>query len=157
KLAEAQEFEECMNLFRQDDPDSINSARNRMAALAEKGNKDAIHEMAYTYAPIPNDQESDRRKRRLGWSINADGIPTSPEINQQSINWLEKAIAVSDSTDYQALYWLTYFYATGTIVKTDYAKAMQLLVKASEEAGRQQDVTFKQKIDDMITQLRQML
>jgi hypothetical protein len=33
---------------------------------------------------------------------------------------------------------------------------MQLLVKASEEAGRQQDVTFKQKIDDMITQLRQM-
>ena len=91
------------------------------------------------------------------WSINADGIPTSPEINQQSINWLEKAIAVSDSTDYQALYWLTYFYATGTIVKTDYAKAMQLLVKASEEAGRQQDVTFKQKIDDMITQLRQML
>lgn len=157
KLAEAQEFEECMNLFRQDDPDSINSARNRMAALAEKGNKDAIHEMAYTYAPIPNDQESDRRKRRLGWSINADGIPTSPEINQQSINWLEKAIAVSDSTDYQALYWLTYFYASGTIVKTDYAKAMQLLVKASEEAGRQQDVTFKQKIDDMITQLRQML
>jgi hypothetical protein len=156
KLAEAQEFEECMNLFRQDDPDSINSARNRMAALAEKGNKDAIHEMAYNYAPIPNDQESDRRKRRLGWSINADGIPTSPEINQQSINWLEKAIAVSDSTDYQALYWLTYFYASGTIVKTDYAKAMQLLVKASEEAGRQQDVTFKQKIDDMITQLRQM-
>ena len=53
KLAETQEFEECMNLFRQDDPDSINSARNRMAALAEKGNKDAIHEMAYTYAPIP--------------------------------------------------------------------------------------------------------
>lgn len=156
KLAETQEFEECMNLFRQDDPDSINSARNRMAALAEKGNKDAIHEMAYTYAPIPNDQESDRRKRRLGWSINADGIPTSPEINQQSINWLEKAIAASDSTDYKALYWLTYFYATGTIVKTDYAKAMQLLVKASEEAGRQQDVTFKQKIDDMITQLRQI-
>lgn len=156
KLAEEQEFEACMNLFRQDHPDSINSALNRMAALAEKGNKDAIHEMAYTYAPIPNDQESDRRKRLLGWSINADGIPTSPEINQQSTNWLEKAIAASDSTDYQALYWLTYFYATGTIVNTDYGKAMQLLVKASEEAGRQQDVTFKQKIDDMITQLRQI-
>ena len=156
KLAEAQEFEACMNLFRQDHPDSINSALNRMAALAEKGNKDAIHEMAYTYAPIPNDQESDRRKRLLGWSINADGIPTSPEINQQSTNWLEKAIAASDSTDYQALYWLTYFYATGTIVNTDYGKAMQLLLKASEEAERQQDVTFKQKIDDMITQLRQI-
>ena len=156
RLAEVQEFEACMGLFRQDDPDSINSAKNRMAALAERGNKDAIHEMAYTYAPIPNDQESDRRKRRLGWSINADGIPTSPEINQQSINWQERAIAVSDSTDYQALYWLMWYYATGTIVQTDYGKAMQLLMKASEEAGRQQDLTFKQKIDDMISQLRQI-
>jgi len=156
KLAEAKEFEACMNLFRQDHADSINSALNRMAALAERGNKDALHEMAYTYAPIPNDQESDRRKRLLGWSINADGIPTSPEINKQSFNWLERAIAASDSTDYQALYWLTYFYATGTTVKTDYSKAMQLLIKASEEAERQQDLTFKQKTDDMITQLRQI-
>ena len=157
RLAEVKEFEACMNLFRQNDADSINSALNRMAALAERGNKDALHEMAYTYAPIPNDQESDRRKRLLGWSINADGIPTSPEINRQSINWQERAIATSDSTDYKALYWLSYFYLNGTIVKADYSKAMQLLVKASEEAGRQQDITFKeQKIDDIITQLRQM-
>lgn len=156
KEAEQNEYETCLALLQSDQADSIQSAIVRMTALADKGNRDAIHEVAYTYAPIPNDQESDRRKRLLGWSIDADGIPTSPEINQQAINWQEKAIAVSDSTDYKALYWLTYYYINGTIVKADFSKAMQLLEKASEEASRQQDQTFKQKIDDIITQLRQI-
>ena len=156
KEAEQNEYETCLALLQSDQADSIQSAIVRMTALADKGNRDAIHEVAYTYAPIPNDPESDRRKRLLGWSIDADGIPTSPEINQQAINWLEKAIAVSDSTDYKALYWLTYYYINGTIVKADFSKAMQLLEKASEEASRQQDQTFKQKIDDIITQLRQI-
>lgn len=156
KEAEQNEYETCLALLQSNQADSIQSAIVRMTALADKGNRDAIHEVAYTYAPIPNDQESDRRKRLLGWSIDADGIPTSPEINQQAINWQEKAIAVSDSTDYKALYWLTYYYINGTIVKADFSKAMQLLEKASEEASRQQDQTFKQKIDDIITQLRQI-
>jgi TPR repeat protein len=156
KEAEQAEYEACLSLLLSDQADSIQSALVRMTALADKGNINAIHEVAYTYAPIPNDQESDRRKRLLGWKIDADGIPTSPEINQQSINWLEKAIAGSDSTDYKALYWLTYFYINGTIVKTDFGKAMQLLVKASDEAGRQEDEMFKHNIDDIITQLRQI-
>ncbi len=156
KAAETAEYEACLSLFSQNRPDSIKSALNRMTALAEKGNLDAIREVAYTYAPIPNDRESDRRKRLLGWSIDNDGIPTSPEINQQSINWLERAITTSDSTDYKALYWLTYFYINGSIVKTDFSKAMQLLKKASEEANRQSDLAFKRKIDDIITKLRKM-
>ena len=156
KEAERIEYETCLSLLLSDQADSIQSALVRMTALADKGNLDAIHEVAYTYAPIPNDQESDRRKRMLGWNIDADGIPTSPEINQQSINWLEKAIAGSDSTDYKALYWLTYYYINGAIVQTDFGKAMQLLMKASEEAGRQEDMTFKNNIDDIITQIRQI-
>ena len=156
KEAEQAEYESCLSLLQSDQADSIQSALVRMTALADKGNINAIHEVAYTYAPIPNDHESDRRKRLLGWKIDTDGIPTSPEINQQSINWLEKAIDGSDSTDYKALYWLTYFYINGTIVKTDFGKAMQLLVKASDEAGRQQDEMFKHNIDDIITQLRQI-
>ena len=156
KEAEQVEYVACLSLLQSDQADSIQSALVRMTALATKGNIKAIHEVAYTYAPIPYDQESDRRKRLLGWKIDADGIPTSPEINQQSINWLEKAITGSDSTDYKALYWLTYFYINGTIVKTDYGKAMQLLEKASDEAGRQQDETFKHNIDDIITQIRQI-
>lgn len=156
KEAEEAEYEACLKLLQSDQADSIQSALVRMTALADKGNLHAIHEVAYTYAPIPNDQESDRRKRLLGWNIDADGLPTSPEINQQSINWLEKAITGSDSTDYKALYWLTYYYINGAIVETDFGKAMQLLEKASDEAGRQQDVTFKKNIDDIISQIRQI-
>ncbi|MBR2204893.1 MAG: protein kinase [Prevotella sp.] len=155
RLAEAQEFETCMVMFNQDSPDSIQSAIGRMAALAQEGNKDAIHEMAYTYAWIPNDTESDRRKRLLGLEINSNGIPTN-DINEVAILWLEKSIAVTDSADYKSLYWLSFYYLNSIVVKQDFAKAIQLLQTASRQAEQSQDIVFKVKIDETIRQINSL-
>ena len=155
RLAEAKEFEACMSMFNQDSPDSIQSALGRMAALAQKGQKDAIHEMAYTYAWIPNDTESDRRKRLLGLEINSNGIP-SKEINEAAIQWLEKSIAVSDSADYKSLYWLSFYYLNSIVVNQDFAKASQLLQTASRQAEQSQDFVFKGKIDETIRQINNL-
>ena len=153
KQAELTELEACKALFSYNNSDSVKSALNRMAALAEKGNKDAIHEMAYTYAWIPNDTESDRRKRLLDWQIDNNGIPVSKEIKESSINWLEKSINVTDSTDYKSLYWLSFYYLNAIGVNQDFTKAWQLLQAASRQAGQSQDLVFKDKIDDTIKQL----
>ena len=155
RLAQAQEFETCMAMFNQDSPDSIQSAIGRMAALAQEGNKDAIHEMAYTYAWIPNDTESDRRKRLLGLEINSNGIPTT-EINEVAIQWLEKSINVSDSADYKSLYWLSFYYLNSIVVNQDFAKASQLLQTASRQAEQSQDFVFKGKIDETIKQINSL-
>ena len=155
RLAEAQEFEACMDMFNQDSPDSIQSAIGRMAGLAQAGNKDAIHEMAYTYAWIPNDTESDRRKRLLGLEINSNGIP-SKEINEVAIQWLEKSIAVTDSADYKSLYWLSFYYLNSIVVNQDFAKAGHLLQTASRQAEQSQDFVFKEKIDETIKQINSL-
>ena len=59
-------------VFDDDKPTSVQyllDEEEAMKVLAENGNKDAIFEVAKTYARIPNDIESDRRKRLLGWAI----------------------------------------------------------------------------------------
>jgi TPR repeat protein len=126
-----------------------------MAELAQKGNKEAIHEMAYTYAWIPNDTESDRRKRMLGIEVNSNGIP-STEINKAAIQWLEKSISVSDSADYKSLYWLSFYYLNAMVVKQDFTKANLLLKTASRQAEDSQDYVFKEKIDNTIKQVESL-
>ena len=153
KQAELVEFEACKTLLSYNNADSVKSALNRMAALAEKGNKDAIHEIAYTYAWIPNDTESDRRKRLLNWQIDDNGIPVSKEIRLSSIDWLEKSINVPDSTDYKSLYWLSFYYLNAIGVNQDFNKARQLLQTASRQASQSQDLMFKVKIDETIRQI----
>lgn len=157
KQAELAEYEACKKLFSLDNPDSVKSALNRMASLAEKGNKEAIHEMAYTYAWIPSDSESDRRKRLLGWQIDDNGIPVSEDIKKSSIEWLEKSITETDSTDYQSLYWLSFYYLNGIGVNQDFMKAIQLLQTASRQAGKSQDSEFKNKIDEYIKDIKSYL
>lgn len=156
KVAETVEYENCIALFKQESPDSIKSALIRMTALADKGNKEAIHEVAYTYAWIPSDTEADRRKRLLGWKINEAGLPISSELNKQAVIWLEKAISTSDSTDYKTLYWLSFYYINEIVVKRDFEKARQMLIRAGKEAEDSQDFVFKNKIDNTITQLKQL-
>ena len=155
KRAEAIEFETCMALFNQNSPDSIKNALTRMAELAQKGHQGAIHEMAYTYAWIPTDTESDRRKRLLGFQINSNGIPSS-DINEVAIQWLEKSISVTDSADYKSLYWLSFYYLNAITVSQDFTKARQLLQTASRQAEQSQDFVFKRKIDETIKQINSL-
>ena len=135
KRAEAIEFETCMALFNQNSPDS--------------------NEMAYTYAWIPTDTESDRRKRLLGFQINSNGIPSS-DINEVAIQWLEKSISVTDSADYKSLYWLSFYYLNAITVSQDFTKARQLLQTASRQAEQSQDFVFKRKIDETIKQINSL-
>ena len=73
KEEERKEYEKCIELFHQDNVDSVHNAFDRMKALAARGNKDAISQIAYTYAAIPTDVESVRRKKLMEWSINEEG------------------------------------------------------------------------------------
>lgn len=149
---EQTEYESALAMFNQENPDSIQLAFNKMKILANNGNKDAIFEMAKTYARIPNDTESDRRKRLLGWVIVEEdgprkGSPASEEINREAINWLEKAIQVKVPNFHQCLYWLSSYYYLGIATKEDITKSKQLLQQAKEEAEKSQDFVYKEKIE----------
>jgi TPR repeat protein len=132
-----------------------------MQTLALNGHKDAIFQMAYTYAWIPNDTESDRRKRLLGWEIvesgDLQGQPVSKEHNKEAVDWLERSISATDSADYKSLYWLSFYYLNGLVVKQDLQKANELLERAQIEAGRENDYVFKNKVDNTLNQLKQLI
>ena len=151
---EKAEFDAAMALFNHDSPDSIKVALNRMKVLADNGYKDAIYQVAYTYAMIQNDTESDRRKRLLGWQTiekgEKKGTPVSEEINREAISWLEKAIDVKVDNYHQCLYWLTFYYYLGVGTEEDNEKAWDLLMQAKDEAGRKQDFVYKEKIEKTI-------
>ena len=157
KMQEQAEYESALALFNQENPDSIQMAFSQMKALADKGNKEAVFEMAKTYAWIPNDSESDRRKRLLGWSITEEGAlkgaPASDEINREAINWLQKSIDQQVPNYHQSLYWLAFYYYFGLGTNEDTAKAKQLLELAKTEAEKNQDFVFKEKIEKTLDQL----
>lgn len=151
---EQREFEECRQLFALDSSDSIHYALNRMIALAELGNKEAAHEVAFTYA-WTLEKESVRRKELLGWKMNNETkLPESVDINKEAVKWLEKSIQLSDSKDYKALYWLSFYYYYGICVKEDTSKALAMLNIASKEAENNHDLEYKKKIDDIISNIK---
>lgn len=154
KVADDVEYEKCLVLFQQ--PDSTREAFNKIVALANKGHKGAVHEVAYTYAWVARDPESKRRKKALGWGVDENGLPVSEEINRQAVEWLDKSIQLTDSADYQALYWRSFYYINEILGKSDFEKASQLLRKSSLEANKSQDYVFKNKIDDTIHQLEKI-
>lgn len=157
RIQEQAEYDAAIALFNQESPDSIQVAFNKMIALANNGNKDAVFEVAKTYAWIPNDSESDRRKRLLGWLITEDGVlkgaPASDEINREAINWLQKSIDQQVPNFHQSLYWLSFYYYYGLGTAENTAKAKQLLELAETEAEKNQDFVFKEKIEKTLDQL----
>ena len=128
-----------------------------MKVLADKGNKDAIFEVAKTYAWIPNDIESDRRKRLMGWEITEEGAlkgaPVADAINRDAINWLQKSIDMQVPNFHQSLYWLSFYYYYGLGTNEDTKKTISLLEQAKNEAEKSQDFVFKEKIEKTLEQL----
>lgn len=161
KVQEQADYEEALDLFKQNDSESIQKAFTKMKTLALNGHKDAIFQMAYTYAWIPNDMESDRRKHLLGWEIVEDGDlqgqPVAKENNQEAVRWLDNSISATDSADYKSLYWLSFYYLNGLTVKQDLQKAFQLLERAQTESARENDYVFKNKVDNTLNQLKQLI
>lgn len=161
KVQEQADYEEALDLFKQTDSESIQKAFSKMMTLAHNGHKGAIFQMAYTYAWIPNDMESDRRKHLLGWEIvesgDLQGQPVAKENNKAAVEWLNRSISATDSADYKSLYWLSFYYLNGLEVKQDFQKAYQMLERAQTEAGRDNDYDFKNKIDNTLNQLKQLI
>ncbi|MBR2290866.1 MAG: protein kinase [Prevotella sp.] len=157
KMQEQAEYEAALALFNQESPDSIQVAFNRMKVLADNGNKDAIFEVAKTYAWIPNDIESDRRKRLMGWEITEEGAlkgaPVADAINRDAINWLQKSIDMQVPNFHQSLYWLSFYYYYGLGTNEDTKKTISLLEQAKNEAEKSQDFVFKEKIEKTLEQL----
>lgn len=158
---EEQEYEEALVLFNQNVPDSIQAALNRMKVLADKGYPQAIFEVAKTYAFVPNDVESARRKRLLGWALEKEatmeGCPTSPDINREAIKCLNKAIEAKVPYYHQCLYWLAFYHANGKATAQDLNKAKELLQQARAEAEIQQDFLYKERIDRTLDGINQIL
>ena len=111
--------------------------------------------MVKTYAWIPNDIESDRRKRLLGWDLNKYGIPVSEKINQEAVEWLQKSIDTSEANVHQCLYWLSNYYCNGIGVPEDIQKGISLLKQAKDEAEKSQDFITKEKIEKTLKQLEE--
>lgn len=157
RMQEQAEYEAALDMFNRESPDSIQMAFNRMKVLAAKGNKDAVYEVAKTYAWIPNDTESDRRKRLMGWKITEDGAlkgaPASEEINKEAISWLQKSIDMQVPNYHQDLYWLAFYHYFGLATKENTAKAIEMLKQAKVEAEKNQDFVFKDKAEKTLNQL----
>ena len=151
------DYDAAMALLNQDNPDSAQEALSKMETLAMNGFKDAIYQMAYTYAWLPNDKESVRRKNLLGWKLMSDvyiGKPVDSQKDKEAINWLEKSIAASDSSDYKSLYWLSIYYLNGIAVGQDMEKGTQLVIKSKDEAQKAQDFMFANNVDEMLNRLK---
>lgn len=157
KAQQQADYDAAMALFNQDDPDSAQQALSKMESLAMNGYKDAIFQMAYTYAWLPRDQESVRRKNLLGWKLMSEdyvGKPVDTQKDQEAVNWLEKSIAASDSSDYKSLYWLSIYYLNGLAVGQNMEKGTQLVIKSKEEAQKAQDFMFANNVDEMLNRLK---
>lgn len=156
-----QEYEQAMALFNQNDPDSIQVALNRMKVLADDGHPQAMFEVARTYAFVPNDVESARRKSLMGWAMESEaaleGCPTSPDVTREAINRLNKAISSKIPNYYQCLYWLAFYHANGKGTAKDLNKAKELLQEAQTEAEKQQDFIFKERIDKTLEGINRLL
>ena len=153
--ADSAEYVACLQLFGNDD--SVTVAFNRMKALAQRGYKDAISQMAYTYAPIPSDMESSRRKSMMGWSLSDDGLLMEYEQKVESIYWTNKFIDASDSTDYNSLSWIAYYYYFGKEEKVEdeiavnEEKAIYLWKKSKELAMQANDIDFLKNINRVLS------
>ena len=133
--------------FATENADSFKTAFNGMETLAADGYRDAVFQVAFTYAWCPKEAESTRRKKLLNWKLDTNGLPDA-NVNTQAIKWLNQSIQVSDSTDYKSMYWLSFYYLNSIATQKDAARGRQLLSKAHREALRNADTDFAAKIAD---------
>lgn len=149
QVQEQQAYEYALSLFNQNIPDSAQKALVLMEELANKGNKEAIIQMANTYSWQPNNEQLYRRKRLLGWPEKEIIKPESKEIKEKTVKWLNKAIDC-DSADYKYRFILSIFYMH---VNGDKEKGLQFLMDARERASKCKDSVIVNYIDQELKDL----
>lgn len=127
-------------------PDSIKKGFEGMLTLAEAGYPEAIKEVAMTYGPILKGEEVLLGARKKALGLKEDD--SSKSQNETAIKWLTKAVEVSDSANYDALYHLSYYY-----VDKDNKKVKRMWQKVVEEAEKAGDKEMKTKIETLLKDL----
>lgn len=149
KMQEEEEFEAAMALFNSESPDSVKKALDQMIMLADNGNKDAIFQVAYTYART-KEYESNQRKKHLEWIVDDKEFFQSDKYNREAIRWLERAIEEEVPNYHQCMYWLASYYYLGIGTAENENRAKNILQKAKEVSEENQDSVFKEKIEETL-------
>ena len=151
-----EDYYAALNQLKSTNNDSVAIGFDKMRGLAAEGNKDAIFQIAYTYAWIPKDLESNRRKKALNWTIDeSTGRLASDDLNKEAVRWLNKSIEITEGADYKSLYWLSFYYYYGWGVTEDLNQVKQLLQQSRDKAEKCGDFEFMSKVQDTINNLNE--
>lgn len=138
-VAPIDSFQLYLNQLNYANDDSIQSGFKGMMQLAENGNVDAMYEIAVTFSSKAREDDASSATRKLGLKLKSDMNAASTLQNTKAVEWLQKVIAATDSTNYKALYRLSpyYFYGKGGLDKNP-SECERLLKKSHNlaiEAG----------------------
>ena len=151
-----EDYYAALSQLKSTNTDSVAIGFDKMKGLAAEGNKDAIFQVAYTYAWIPKDLESNRRKKALNWTIDeSTGRLASDDLNKEAVRWLNKSIEVTEGKDYKSLYWLSFYYYYGWGVTENLGEVKQLLQQSLDNAKACGDIEFMSKVQDTINNLNE--
>lgn len=140
-IAPVDSFQLYLNQLNYANDDSINSGFKGMMKLAENGNVDAMYEIAVTFSSKAREDDASSATRKLGLKLKTDMNDASALQNQKAVEWLQKVIVATDSTNYKALYRLSpyYFYGKGglkenpSMCRTLLTKSHKLAIEAGDE------------------------
>ena len=138
------------------DPQKTSDGFNKMMNLAEQGYMPAMYQVAYTYVWAPKDSIATRRKTNLNLKTDALGLLTEKSKNEEAMTWLKKVVQTSDSTHYQAMSWLAQYYLNGMVVNRDVEVAYRLLSKSKNEAAKNDDREYVDKIDKVLLRIKNL-
>lgn len=138
------------------EPEKTSQGFDGMLNLAEKGYMPAMYQVAYTYVWAPKDSLSLLRKKNLGLITDSLGLLIENAKNEEAMTWLKKAIQASDSTNYQAMSWLAQYYLNGMVVNRDIEVAVKLLNKSKNEAIKNQDKEYIEKINKVLSRIKKI-
>lgn len=147
------DFDVCLSRLNSTDRDTLQKGLDGMKLLADKGNAEAMYQIAYTYAWAPLDSTSLSRKEIMGLRLDEIGLLQSIDKNEEAVNWLRKTINSTDSTHYKAMYWLGFYYLNGRIVAENKDMAIRLFEKSRECAYKKGDMKHVKMIDPLLNEI----
>lgn len=154
-VAPVDSFQIYLNQLNYANDDSINKGFKGMMELAEKGNVDAMYEIAVTFSSKAREDDASSATRKLGLKLKTDMNDASALQNKKAVEWLQKVIAATDSANYKALYRLSpyYFYGKGGL-DANPAKCKALLRKAHKLAGEAGDDDYVNRTNRLLENMK---
>lgn len=154
-IAPVDSFQLYLNQLNYANDDSINSGFKGMMTLAENGNVDAMYEIAVTFSSKAREDDASSATRKLGLKLKTDMNDASAQQNKKAVEWLQKVIEATDSTNYKALYRLSpyYFYGMGGL-RENPAMCKKLLTKAHKLAIEARDNDYISRTERLLENMK---